>query len=113
MSMHDVAIANQHSTLQDIFGVYPYLGDAAVAVSLQDFFLGPQITDFAWHTNAFQFNVINLLPSRTNIIQASTDLTPGSWIDIKTNVATNTIQAFSDPTVPLPPHRFYRAIELQ
>jgi hypothetical protein len=99
-------------TIQDIFGVYPYLGDAAAAESLQDFFMAPRITSASWRTNTIQFTVINLLPSKTNVIQGSTDLKPGNWINIRTNVSTSTTQTFTDPTIPLPPYRFYRAIEL-
>lgn len=110
------AIRYTHSstlrTLQDIFGVRPYLGDAANAENLQDLFVAPELVRVSWQTSTIQFTVTNLTAFKTNLVQASTTLTSGSWVNIQTNVSTNTSMIISDPTVPLPPYRFYRVIEL-
>jgi len=102
-------------TFQDIFGVYPYLGDASTAESLRDLFNAPAIVATLWQTNFFQLTVTNLISTKTNILQASPDLTPGSWVNIQTNVAVSTGETLKD-FFPIPPtarQRFYQVIELQ
>lgn len=98
-------------TLQDIFGVRPYLGDAINAVGLDDLFKSPEIISVRW-TNAIAFSVTNLIVGRTNLIQASSELAPATWETIQTNVSTSTGLDFTDPTTPLPTRRFYRVVEL-
>ena len=98
-------------TSQDIFGVMPLLGDAANANDLSDLFSRFAIADANLLTNgAIQLTVVGVIPGRTNVVQASSNL--ASWTAISTNVsATNTFGI-----VDLPPtnftQRFYRLVQL-
>jgi hypothetical protein len=98
-------------TLQDIFGVHPYLGDAVNAENLDDLFKTPHITFTDWQSSSFRLTVTNLIALKTSWIQASPDLSPTNWTTIKTNVATSTSLSYTN-TSPMPSHRFYRVIEL-
>jgi len=99
-------------TLQDIFGVRPYLGDAQNAGSLSDLFKSLEITSVQWQGNSFQLTATNLVVGKTNVVEASPDLAPGSWIPILTSVSTNIGMSLVDPTTPMPSRRFYRVLEL-
>ena len=84
-------------TVQEIFGVRPFLYAAAGAPSLADLFKptlslsSPQFTT----SNAFLFTVTGVVPGKTNVFQFSTNF--HNWTGLLTNVlATNTFR-FSDP----------------
>ena len=98
-------------TLQDIFGVRPYLGDAANAESLRDLFKAPQILTARWQANGLELTATNLLAGSTNVLEASIDLAPANWLPIQTNVSTNVVMTFRGPA-PAPARRFYRVVEL-
>ena len=97
-------------TLQDIFGVRPYLGDALYANDLSDLFKTLRVTSTAL-SGGLSMTVTNVIPGKTNLVQASPTLSPASWVNIKTNVATATYQTFSDPDTSSAA-RFYRLVEL-
>jgi len=97
-------------TIQDIFGLRPYLADANYANTLSDLFKTLRVTSSSL-SNGLSLTVTNVIPGKTNLIQASPNLSPGSWVNIKTNVATATFQTFSDPQTNFPA-RFYRLVEL-
>jgi hypothetical protein len=56
----------------------------------------------------FLFAATGLTVGKTNVLQASTNLT--SWVAIKTNVANNASLAFTNATAL--PGRFFRLVEL-
>jgi len=99
-------------TLQDIFGVRPYLADAAFAYSLSDLFKTPQITSYSWQANSFQLTLTNTIAGETNILQGATNLISSSWVNIKTNVATGSSVTITDTSSPKPVRRFYRVVGL-
>jgi hypothetical protein len=98
-------------TLQDIFGVRPYLGDAINAENLDDLFKTPRITLADSQLGSFRLTVTNLIALKTNWIQASPTISPANWVSIKTNIATSTSLTYTNSS-PLPAQRFYRVVEL-
>jgi hypothetical protein len=94
-------------TMQEIFGMRPFLGDAVNASPLNDLFktlsLHPMRTN-----GTFAVRLDYPLPGRTNYVQASSDLV--NWTSINTNVATNSI-TIPDPAAGAALQRFYRVIE--
>jgi len=90
--------------------VRPYLADALYANDLSDLFKTPRVTSFSLSAG-LSLTVTNVIPGKTNLIQASPNLSSNSWVNIKTNIATATYQTFSDPQTNLPA-RFYRLLEL-
>lgn len=97
-------------TLQEIFHAVPLLGQAATATGLGDLFTPFSITTAARSTNGFQLTCVGVIPGRTNVVQASTNLL--SWTDISTNVsATNTFTVM-DTTATNVDGRFYRLVQL-
>jgi len=95
-------------TMQEIFGVRPYLGAAATASPLNDLF--KDLSLFVTQSNgAPVVRLENIVPGTTNYVQASSDLV--NWTTISTNVATNAI-SIVDPGATGASQRFYRAIEL-
>ncbi len=100
-------------TLQNIFGVRPYLGDAANAPDLSDLFsvTNPpsiQLVRPRWANGVFGCIITNLAPGKSFIVEGSSNRT--GWLPIKTNTSSSTSASFSDrPTNST--HRFYRAKE--
>jgi hypothetical protein len=98
-------------TMQNIFGVRPYLGDAARAIDLSDLFIHLTLTAAAGQTNGqFQVMLAGLSPGKRTVIQSSTDL--WNWNSISTNVALSDTMTFSDDWATDANPRFYRAIQL-
>ena len=98
-------------TFQEIFGVTPLLGDAANATDLSDLF-----HQFGIHrlvkmpSGAIHITAVGITPGRTNVVQASTDLT--IWLPISTNVSTGTTFATVDTNAASFSQRFYRLLQL-
>src|SRR5258706_12519457 len=99
-------------TIQDIFGLRPYLAEAAYSNTLTYLFKTPQIIARVWHPSSVQLTITNLVPNRTNLRQACTDLSPSNWVSIKTSFSTGTSQTLTDNSTPQPGRRFYRVVEL-
>jgi hypothetical protein len=98
-------------TVQNIFGVRPYLGEAAFATDLSDLFKIMRITSSEYVTNSFQITVTNVVPGSTNYIQASLEINPAIWANVATNVAvSNSVTIISAPATNT--QRFYRIAEL-
>ena len=96
-------------TMQDIFGVGPYLGGAATATNLAELFLTPRLTPIRNNGDA-QIMLSDLPIGQTNHVQTSSDLV--HWTTI-TNVAAsapNQTITVSDSEQPNDPHRFYRMV---
>lgn len=98
-------------TFQEIFAVGPLLGDAANAANLSDLFL-----QFGIHrvvkmpSGGIHLTAVGITPGRTNIVEASTDLS--NWTAISTNVATGTSFAIVDEEAKTFEQRFYRLLQL-
>ena len=99
-------------TLQNIFGVFPYLGDAANATDLGDLFRPllltalPRLPD-----GACRFRAEQVVPNRSYLVEACTNLAAMAWETVRTNVATTTNFIFLDDERPNQPQRFYRLRE--
>jgi hypothetical protein len=97
-------------TMQDIFGVGPYLGEVASATNLSELFLTPRLTPI--RTNGLTRIILSEIPvGKTNRIQASADFV--HWTTITNVVANvpNTTITVSDPQQPNYPQRFYRMVQ--
>ena len=94
-------------TMQDIFGVRPYLGAAANALPLNDLFVELTLTPV--HSNSTSgVTVSGTLPGRTNYLQASFNLV--QWTTIHTNTSTNAVFVL-DSAATGQGSRFYRAVQ--
>ena len=69
-------------TMQNIFGVRPYLGDAAKAIDLSDLFVTVQFNWASVSGGSFVFGVTNLIPGRTSYVQTSSNLI--DWSTVQT-----------------------------
>jgi hypothetical protein len=97
--------------MQLIFGVRPFLGDAANASSLDDLFAKVFITSSQRSMNGqFQFSVVGLAAGKTNLVEASADLS--TWTAINTNVTTGTTLTFTDTSSMQLDRLFYRVVQL-
>src|SRR2546429_6193295 len=101
-------------TMQEIFGVRPFLAAAAAAASLSDLFrtnvVSPnsrELTSPALSTDGqFRFTLVGLTPGRTNVVEISQNLS--EWFPSFTNVAQSTTAGFTDTTGDTVLKRFYR-----
>jgi hypothetical protein len=94
-------------TMQEIFRVRPYLGDAVNASPLNDLFLG--LTVMPSQTNGtFALTVSNILPGRATYVQASSDLV--NWTTISTNVPLAEF-TIADAGAAGHDRRFYRVVQ--
>lgn len=99
-------------TMQAIFNVSPWLGDAANATDLSDLFLQLTIQPLGVSTNgAFCLNVTGVWPGTTNFVEASMDLT--SWSAIATNANSGSSFFVADSTMTNFNLRFYRVRQLR
>ncbi|MFZ0827396.1 MAG: alkaline phosphatase family protein [Verrucomicrobiia bacterium] len=94
-------------TMQEIFGLSPWLGDAAHASDLSDLFT-PIIIQSAGRTanGAFTMSVTGVAPGWTNFVEASHDLL--RWQAISTNWSSSNSFSFTDHTATNHPWQFYR-----
>lgn len=98
-------------TFQEIFGVGPFLGDAANATDLGDLFLQFGIDHLIkMPSGAIQITAVGITPGRTNVVETSHDLT--TWSPISTNVSTSTSFAIVDTNAASFKQRFYRLLQL-
>lgn len=98
-------------TFQEIFGVGPFLGDAANATDLSDLFYQFGIQQVVkMPSGAIHLTVAGITPGTTNIIEASTNLS--TWARISTNVATSTTFVVIDSDAAALNRRFYRLLQL-
>ena len=104
-------------TMQEIFGVRPFLAEAAIADALTDLFStnapsinNPGLTAPAWLSNGmFQVTLFGLTPGRTTVVEASSELF--RWSPWLTNIAQSPTDTFSDATADNTPKRFFRFIQ--
>jgi hypothetical protein len=84
-------------TMQRIFGVSPWLGDAANATDLSDLFTQITIHPTGRATNgAFCMTVTGVFPGQTNFVEASADL--ATWNVIGTNRSSSNSFSITDNT---------------
>jgi phosphatidylinositol-3-phosphatase len=99
-------------TMQEIFGVSPWLGDAANAVDLSDLFAPFAINISGFMTNGeIQLSVTGVLPGQTDFVQSSTDLL--NWRTISTNFTSSNSFIVTDAVGTNHAAMFYRALKLQ
>jgi hypothetical protein len=98
-------------TLQEFFGVSPWLGDAANATDLGDLFTRFGFSSVVAQPGGdMQLTAVGVIPGRTNSVQASTDLT--NWIPISTNWSSSNTFTMSDTFATNFSARFYRLVQL-
>ena len=96
-------------TVQEIFQVQPFLGDAANALDLADLFQNPELQlEGIPGTAMFRIAASGLGQSRPQELQGSADLR--SWIPIATHTATNGVARWDLPGAAVTT-RFYRVVE--
>jgi hypothetical protein len=103
--------ASTLGTLQEIFGVRPFLYAANNAVSLSDLFK-PIITignPTCIPKQVFQFSANGLAPGKINIFQRSTNLL--DWVNLLTNTVNSGTFNFADSNISNVPQGYYRVTE--
>lgn len=96
-------------TFQNIFGVYPFLGDAVHATDLSDLFCPINLAPATQGAEGtFALTVQNVVSNGTYLVQATADLSSKNWEIVCTNVPTATSFTFRDPAATNEPRRFYR-----
>ena len=99
-------------TFQEIFHVRPLLGGAQAATNLSDLFMPFGFSGIEkLLTGETRLTLAGLSPGRTNIIEASSDLS--TWVPVRTNIASSTSTTVMDHTATDYGLRFYRFVELQ
>jgi hypothetical protein len=94
-------------TMQEIFGVAPWLGDAANATDLSDLFMPLTIQPLGKTTNgAFRLNIIGARPGTTNFVETSTNF--AVWNPISTNLAAGSSFSVQDDAATNHSRQFYR-----
>ena len=96
-------------TVQDIFGLRPYLADAAYARDLSDLFKTVRLTSAEWLADTISLTITNVIAGKTNVLQASASLAPANWANVQTNVAKGDTITITD--TPAAPSLFYRLVE--
>ncbi len=94
-------------TMQEIFGLSPWLGDAANAADLSDLFMPVTIHAAGWDSGGgFGLSVTGVLPGSTNFVEVSTDLI--AWNVIATNANSNSSFSCTDGSATNHDRQFYR-----
>ena len=97
-------------TMQDIFGVGPYLGDAVNATNLGELFHNPTITPTM--VNGVVSVVLSDLPvGKVNYLQASSDMTYWTTIGSGSADAPDQSVTIVDPDPATHLQRFYRVVQ--
>ena len=90
-------------TMQNIFGLRPYLGNATN--DLSDLFLTvPGLSNARMTNSALHFTATNITPGKAIYFQASSNCT--TWTSIQTNTPASTTMNFTNPVTLN--QRFYR-----
>jgi phosphatidylinositol-3-phosphatase len=109
------AIPYTHSstlrTLQEIFGVSPFLGDAANAHDLSDLFNFLQLqASVDAPANRVEIQISGLIPGGRTLLQGSSDLS--FWSEITNFIPATYVLRIQDPFSPNLPSRYYRAVSV-
>jgi hypothetical protein len=99
-------------TMQEIFSLSPWLGDAARATDLSDLFTPFTIHADGRATNgAFSMTVTGVVPGQTNFVEASTNV--AGWSVISTNLSSSNSFSYTDYTATNHHWQFYRVRQAQ
>ena len=98
-------------SIQDQLGATPYLGAAASATGLGEFFKHLRLETGETDGAGLHFTLRDALPGRTYRLEATDTVEPFSWNGVTDQVATNATVELPAPGIP-PARRFYRAREL-
>jgi len=101
-------------TLQAIFRVQPFLGDAANATDLADLFAAdglPLAASLNFTNGLPRLTLRGLRAGGTNVIEASDNLL--DWLPLRTNIASSQGLGFLDITATNKRQRYYRALEFR
>jgi hypothetical protein len=99
-------------TMQEIFDVSPWLGDAANATDLSDLFTMLAIQPPGIAANgAFSLSITGVMPGRTNFVEASTNLL--TWTVVSTNWSSSNSFSVVDSAATNHAWQFYRVREAQ
>lgn len=97
-------------TMQENFGVSPWLGDAANAADLSDLFSQLTLNSVGMDSSgAFRLNVTGAVPGLTNFVEASTNLV--AWNVISTNWSSSNSFPVTDNKATNHSSQFYRVRE--
>ena len=97
-------------TLQEIFGVRPFLGDAANVADLHDLFVGLRFTNVRRHPEGWvELTGTLVQTNRPHFIEASADLI--NWVIISTNCTSSGLCRFVDHSATNFSSRFYRLVQ--
>ena len=99
-------------TVQDIFALRPYLGDAAYSDDLSNLFKTIQLEQAEQTGSGFRCVISNVIPGKTHYVQRCVGGDFSVWSNVKTNVATQTTVPFEDTVGIGEVSRFYRVLEL-
>jgi hypothetical protein len=99
-------------TIQESFGLSPWLGDAANATDLGDLFSQIYIKSFYDAAiGSFRLSIAGVVPGRTNYVETSTNL--ALWNIISTNSSSSNSFSVIDIIATNYGQRFYRVQEIQ
>ncbi len=98
-------------TLQDILGVRPYLGAAANATGLGEFFKFLRVEAAGVDEAGRHFTLRDAVAGRTYRLEFSLDARPSSWTGVTEQIATAATLEFVDSS-PESSHQFFRVREL-
>jgi phosphatidylinositol-3-phosphatase len=99
-------------TMQEIFSVSPWLGNAAQATDLSDLFTRLAIYPAGRATNgAFNLHITGVVPGWTNFVEASTNF--ARWNVISTNWSSSNSFSITDNTATNHNWQFYRVRQAQ
>jgi len=100
-------------SIQDIFGLRPYLGGAEFATDMAEHFKTMSISSITHDVAGTHVTATNLAVNRTAVLQFSADPVNPSWVNLKSAVSTSSSQTLTD-TRPTPPASgIYRIREIQ
>lgn len=94
-------------TLQDIYGLQPYLGDAVNAVNLSDLFASLAISKAEWRNDGMHLVIRYATVGQTYKLQATEDLS-AEWRDIAISIAPAAEWELVDSRADRSRTRFYR-----
>jgi hypothetical protein len=96
-------------TIQNIFGIRPYLGGAANSPDLSELFSTNRfVFGSQFPPGPFTFTCTWLTVGQPYYLQAATNLAGSNWVTLSTNVPETVAFTFSDPNATNFSQRFYR-----
>jgi hypothetical protein len=100
-------------TIQDIFGLQPYLGGAQFATDMSEHFKRLAISSVTKDGAGTHVTATNLAVGRTTVLQYTTNVASPTWTTARAVVSTSATQTLTDARSPLPDAGVYRIREIQ